>query len=343
MSIVANPSACFTNIIVLDSLCSGDAPTSGIYASRAGITRNYLSNILTKDFRNEEHLFNEKLALAIDTVVNEVHSILQPKYKATSVVNNFRAGIFYENQVEIDAYTGYKGILFNINDERSCLDLLVSELSLFINYTGTVEVKVFDLMQNKLLDTMNVNTYAGEIRTIYPIEKFIQNRKKQQLYFAYDATGKPSYKTILRTDSCASCSDFFLENTYERIGSFKLGLAEDAIYSNLVAASDTGGMSIVHSLQCNHNEWLCSFVNLMSYPILYKTASLLHEHALLATPNTRSNTTVGLNADLVQKSLDFSELKYREWVDNKIHSMSIPNDETCFKCKSTSQHKIVMP
>jgi hypothetical protein len=344
MSVVANPSTCFNNIIVLDANCAGDLPTSGLYGSRAGITRSYISQIITKDFRNEEHFFNEKLSLAIDTACNDIHSTLQPKYKATSVINNFRAGVFYENKVEVDAYAGYKGILFNINDERAAFDFYASELSLFLNYTGAVTVNVFDLMQDKIIDTIVVNTVAGEITTVYPLEKFIQNRKKQQLYFAYDATGKPSYKTIIRNSGgCTDCQDFYVDNSYERIGSFKLPLASDAILSNLVAASDTGGMSIIHSLQCNHNEWMCSISNLLAYPILYKTASLIHEHALISSPNTRFNATEGQNADLIQKAMDFSELKYREWMDNKVHSINIPQDERCFNCKSVSKHKIVLP
>lgn len=343
MSVVANPSACFTNIITLDSTCSGDLPTSGLYGSRAGITRSYISEILTKDFKNEEDFFNEKLALAVDLVVNDVHSTLQPKYKSVSVVNNFRSGIFQENQVEIAAFAGYKGILFNINDERTALDFFASELSLFLNHTGDVTVNVFDLMQNKILDTVIVPSVAGSISTVYPLEKFISNRKKQQLFFAYDATGKPSYKTVLNSNICSSCSEFFIENSYERIGSFTLGLAEDAILSSLTPANDTGGLSIVHSLQCNHSQWLCSISNLLAYPILYKLASLCHEHALMTSPNTRFNTTEGVNADLIQRALDLSELRYREWMDTKLHSIQIPNDSTCFQCKSTSRHVIVTP
>lgn len=343
MSFVANRLTCFDNFIVLDANCSGTLPSSGIYGSRAGITRSYLSQIITKDFRNEEHFFNEKLQHSIDTVCNDVYSTFQNKYKAVSVVNNFRTGQFQENKVEIAGGAYYKGLLFNIFDETSALDLFLSEISLFVKKTGTVDLKIIDLIQGKIIDSIPVTTTTGEISTIFPLEKIVGNSRKQQIFIGYDATAVTSYKTIVNNSTCSGCSDTLFRNSYEVVGAYRLPMSGNLTFENLTAVSDTGGLSIVHSLQCNHAAWLCSISNLLSYPILYKTAALIHEFALTVSPNTRFNTTEGVNSELIQKALDMAELKYREWMDNKIRSIKVPNDSTCFECYSPSRHVIVMP
>lgn len=343
MSAIINPSSCLLNVIALDASCSPVAPTSGIYASKAGITRSYLTEIITKDYASVEALFKDKLSLAIDIITNQIHAIFQPRYRAKSVVDGFKMGFPVENKVIVPSVATYKGILFDMSSESSYVDFFISELSLFVNYTGTVQVNVFDLIQGSVIDTITVDAVAGKITTIYPQKLYRSSKRKLQLYFAYDASSINSFKTQSSSNGCTSCSGHMISNSYETMGAFAMELSASAVRSSMIPASDTGGLSITHSLQCNHTEWICANSNLLSNTILFKTASLLHEFALNESPNTRFNTTEGLNADLIDRRMKNAEMQYLAWMDNHAGSMVLPNDQLCYQCFSNYNHKISLP
>jgi hypothetical protein len=344
MSVQYRNFSCLDSIIALDADCENNESTSGLYASSIGITPDFLSNIITKPYASVQSLFDAKKSLAISTITNQLHSHFLPQYKSGSVIDNFRVGTYNENKVAVAATDAYKGILFTLTPNNSYLDFFLAEISLFVNYTGNVTVNVFDLIQDKVLEQHIVPCVAGEISTIYPQVKYPSARRQLQLYIAYDTTGIPSYKTTVSRSSCSTCKpQGVVRNSYEEIYSKALPLADDAIRANLTGVTDTGGLSVVHSLQCNHTDWLCSISNLIALPVLYKTASLILEYSLLESPNARVNASVTLNADLIKQRLDVAEYKYNESMQNIISNIHPPTDEHCFTCRSKVRHAIVLP
>ncbi len=341
---VAPDNLCLENIIALDGTCSDVTPTSGLYASSLGITPSFLSQIITDQFSGVSDLFETKKRLAIDIVANNIHSYFQNKYKAVSIVDNFKTGKFQDNKVVIPAFAGYKGIYFELCSDKSYLDFYLSTLELFVNYSGVVPVKVIDLLQGKVLETINVTTVAGQITPFYPSSTYVSRKRKLSLFICYDATNIPSYKTVLKTNSCSSCGPIHrMTNTYETIQSSTLLLSDALIESSLKTISDTGGLSITHSLNCNHRDWLCSISNQIAYPVLYKTASLLFQVGLTEAPNTRGNTTIASNFELLQKRYDMAESDFEKSMNTLFATMNPPNDERCFVCKSSSKHIISIP
>lgn len=336
--------SCFENIIGYDSGCTESASTSGLHASQVGITKKFISQIITSDFSGETDFHTKKLSAAVSDVVNSIHANLQPKYKAVSVVDNFKTGIFLENKQIVNAASVYKGIIFDLNSERSYLDFFISSLELFVNYSGTIPILIVDLLQGKILDTIDVTTVAGEIKTIYPAKLYSSKKRRLQLFIGYDASLIPSYKTVLRDSSCSSCIPTYrVRNSYETIMSATIPLTSSFIRSNVSSSNDSGGLSITHSLSCNHRDWLCTMSNLLAYPILYKYASLVFEFALTESPNERYNTSDTNNADLIKQRLDFANQKYIESISAVYQNMKIPQDEKCFECKQSNRHAIVLP
>ena len=141
------------------------------------------------------------MSLAIDTITNNIHLLLSDKYKAVSVINNFRSGIHTERAVEITPSNSYKGILFDLNSERSYLDLYISEINFFSEYTGDVELKFIDLITGQILATKTISAVANEIITILPNISFASKKRRLKLFVGYDTTGITSYKTVLRNSS----------------------------------------------------------------------------------------------------------------------------------------------
>lgn len=336
--------SCFDNLIGLDGTCSDASSTSGLFASTLGITTNFLSQIITEQYADVNDLFQKKLKQATDVVVSTLHTHFSDKYRTVSVVDNLRTGKVNENKVVVAATNNYKGILFDLCSEKSYLDFYLSSIDLFVNYSGTVPVLVIDLIEGRIIKTLNVQTVAGQISTIYPSQIFESKKRKLKLFICYDTTGIPSYKTTLKQSDCSSClPSHKLSYSYEEISSCTIELTDDLITSSVRYSQDTGGLSITHSLQCNHRDWMCSVANQLSYPILYKLGSLFFEMALTEVPNDRINTTVTNNADLIRERINLSESKFNEAMRGLVTTMNPPEDENCFICKKRSRHAIILP
>lgn len=337
---MAYPSTCLGNLIALQNTCDPITPTSGLYGSSIGISNDFISQIITKEYSSNIVFWNEKKNLAIEDISNAIHSHFAPQYKTASILKNFRVGHANDNKVLVSGSANYKGIFYDFLDTASYYDLFVSELSLFTDQTGDVDIKVFDLIQGKLIDTITVPCVAGEISKVFPAKKYSSQQKKLSIFFGYDASTIDSYKTSLSPGSCSGCggSDF-INNTYHRIQAGYISLASAKTHENFVGLSETGGLSINHSLQCNHVDWLCSMSGLIALPLLYRTAAIIMEFALDESPNKRVNTVVTLNREEMEKRLDRYEMKWRESLDNIIKNAVVPNDSKCFTCNKTYNYQ----
>ena len=175
------------------------------------------------------------------------------------------------------------------------------------------------------------------------MSSYASKKRRLQIYVCYDTTGIQAYKTVLKNTNCSSCSPSYrLRNSYENIQSATIPLTSNFMRANVSMSNDTGGLSVTHSLNCNHRDWLCSISNMMVYPILYKYAEVVLEFALHEAPNERLNTTDTNNADLLQKRLESAQSKFAESMNGVLQNMKVPQDEKCFSCKESSRHAIVI-
>ena len=337
MSQIIPTYSCLENIVSLKG-CDAPSPTSGLWLDTIGISRDFISQVMTQEFSSERDFFTAQLDLAIEEIASQVHSSLQPRYKSVSVSKNFRVGHVNENKVVING-GGIKGVLYELCDTDSYLNLFVSEISLFTDYTGDIDVNVYDLLQGVIIDTITVHSVAGEIVTVYPSNKYYADKKKLSLFFGYDSTGINSYKTTTRK-GCTNCggSSGILTN-YNSIQAGMFDLSDAVIKSNFNPLAETGGLSIVHALECDHRQWLCGISGSLGLPILYKTACKILEYGLYESVNRRVNTNVTLNKEVIRERLTDYEFKSRESIDAVLKNVRLPQDDKCFTCESTANYR----
>lgn len=334
MSISYASTDCLYDLIGLDNLCVNIPSSSGYYISQGGITKNFLSQVLTKDYKDEEDLFIKKRDFAIETLVKNIHTHFSPKYKAYSVVDQFVTGRIQQNKVAVSSTGKYKGILFNINAPKSALDFYLSRVGFFGGYTGDLELKVIDLIQGQIIDTITIPVVADEITYVNPLKTYKALNRRLQLFICYDDTGISSYKTTLNDSTCTSCSAVDrITNAYESISSNTLVTSDAKILSSLSSSEDTGGLVITHSLQCNHTDWLCSRSNLLALPAFYKVLVEILQFALFESPHFRSNTVTSNNYDILKDKLAFCEKKFASTIKDFFESAAPPNDELCYECR----------
>lgn len=337
---------CFKDIITLRGTCNDETSASNFFINDVGISQEELDSIVTKDYTSSLDFFEKKRDFAIRYIIQNIHNHFQDKYKANSVLRSGRIGFGKENLPIISGIAGtMKGIHVEVCNQSSFVDLFVSSISLQLNFTGNVDIKVYDLFENKLLDTIPISAIAEQIITVYPNKTYKSLRRESDIIFVYDTTGIDSIQTTTTVNGCTDCGggggSFNQLNSYTRARSVKVSITDTKIENNIDGSNDTGGMSLIYSLNCNHEEWLCAISNSLGMPILYKTAVEIMEFAL--HNSTRLNTETLLDADKIKERLDLYEFRFKESMENLMKNIKLPKDEKCFECRQMSKHEIILP
>lgn len=344
MSQTVSSTDCFENLVALRGTCNDAVPTSGLYLNDLGIDLNFVSQVITKDYVDESDFITRKFNFSIQTVANQIHNFLRPKYKANTVIENFRVGHHQDNLVVVPGTGTFKGIEIDLCQSSSYLDVLINEIDLQLSYTGTVNVLIYDLLQDELLDTVEIDVVADKVSKVYFNKLYKSDRKRLNLFIGYDTTGINSITTRLKK-SCINCSGGYyseINNQFEKIHAVEITNGDPFIQSSLSKINETGGLSVVHSLSCNHENWLCSISNTLAFPVLYHTAYLVYDHAQTAK-DQRTNTSVTVNAEMVDERKKHFYDKYAEAMNNLLQNMLPPSDELCFACKNTVRHVVMIP
>jgi hypothetical protein len=331
--------ACFNDIVAIDGTCT--LPSSGLFLNDVGINLDHLNAIVERDYESGEALGNDKIAFAGKLVSNLVLGRFNDKFKTTSLVDGGRIGRADDN-IAIDGLTAnYKGIELEVCNNDSFLDLCLNTITLHVNFTGDVEVKVFDLKQGKEIDSITVAAVSGSAVDVDINKIYSSDRRPKHIFIGYDATAIDAVRYSVGSGSCGNCSrSCYPVNSFLKVGGATLDLAAQPIQSNLKGFGFTGGLSFNYSISCNHELWLCSMKNLIGLPILYKAASLISQYAL---ESSRSNSDTLIDSDKWTMRMDKSEMLFRESLDNIIHSIKLPNDTKCFSCNSPVKYAVNLP
>lgn len=344
MSQSLSASNCFENIIALKGTCDDVVPESGLYLNDLGIDKNFIGQVITKDYIDESDFVTRKMNFAVKTVANQIHNFLRSKYKANTVIQNYRIGHHQDNLVQTLGTGTFKGIEFDLCQSSSYLDFFANEINLQVDFTGTINVLIYDLLQGELLDTIEVDVEANKVARVYLNKVYKSDRKSLDLFICYDTTGINSITTRLKKN-CINCSGKYyseLNNQFEKVRAAEITNGDPFIKSSLNYINETGGLSVVHSLSCNHENWLCSITNQLAFPVLYHTAYLIYDHAQTAT-GQRWNNETAINAEMVDERKKFFYDKYAEAMNNLLQNILPPSDELCFACKNNVRHVVMIP
>ena len=321
---------CFDNLIGINTECAPS--TSGFNLTDLGITLDHLNYIVGREYADGQELAQAKLDFSVKVVSNLVLQRFSNAILTNTLVDGQRLGQAEENKRIVVGTGDYTGIEVEVCNTNSFLDFNLNSLDLAVEFTGQVEIKVFDVWEAREIDSFFVDAVAGERVTIELNKSYASDKRNRLLLFAYDSTGidAPQYSVTKGCSSCARSGSY--TNSWIKVRGAKLGLAEQPIKSKIVADSFTGGMSINYSLTCNHELWLCQMKNLIALPILYKTGALITEYAI---------ETVRENPETMedwQSRLERLEMGFRESLDNVLMNIKLPSDTTCFSCAKPVRH-----
>ena len=335
---------CFDDIIGLRGSCDTPTSNSGLWMDDIGIDLSELDSIINKSQIDSIDFFEKKRDFAIKQIINLIHTHYSDKYKTNTVLDSKRIGFGKENQEAVAAAGTLKGIEIELCNEDSFVDVYVSSISLQVNTNGAVNILVYDLFQNKLLDTIPITAVSGQTVTVYPNKTYKSVRKELDIIFVYDATAFSSVKTTITQGGCKSCGDggsMVQLGKYLSTRSISILSADAKIESNLTASGDTGGLSLIYSIQCNYDEWLCTISNSVALPILFKTAYEIMDFTI--NNSLRLNTATTINLDTAKARRDEYDKRYQTSIEALLQNIKLPNDEKCFECRQKSKHMIILP
>jgi len=326
---------CFRELIGITGNCQSVDSITGINANDIDIDSDFINQIITREYSGVKDFHEKKLAFAVKEVVSKIKVYLSQNFRVNTLLDDVRLGIHRENLIMVAGDGTLKGINIDLNPCNSYLDLFVSEIALQLDVTQNVDVLVYDLLQDKLLDTITIDCHANEISRAYPRKTYKSEKQKLNLLFAYDSTGISSNTTNLIKNCRSGCGNkkSYINNPYEIVKGVTVDPAAQKVKSSLTTLTETGGMSIVHSLACNHESWLCSYANIIAPAVLYKYGENVMDFAMNVSPNDRINTTLNINTDALARRVEIYSAKFREEMKFTLENIKTPSDRECFSCR----------
>lgn len=303
------------------------------YLDSIGITLQELDQYYLQNNANGKQLFEEKKAFAWKVLTESLFNHLGYAMQGNTVSENSSVGYYEENSKLKPAITGkYTGIEIESCNPSAPVSLYISTLRLNIDFTGQVDVKVFDLNTKKLIDTIPIDAVSGQEVSVFVNKTYRSQRQHLHLAFVYDS--QPYQSNVVRRGYCGNCS-----NTHGFANCSKTirarGIQSDValdIISNVKYKTEAFGMFIDYSLQCDYELWACGFSNKLVLPLMYLIGSELMDYSIGSSGKVRNNNAV-IDVETNIARRDGMMMKYHEHLNLVLKHVQIPEDYFCFKCR----------
>ncbi len=328
---------CFDNLVGVRGLCTETTPKSEMYIDDVGLSKADIEAFIPSQYSGVEDYFYKRSQFAYKQIALEVHNKFKHKYLNHTLVDSHRLGYFNK---DLATYLGdnFRGINMEFIQSNGFFSFTISQIDLFLAYTGDIDVVIYDLLENKLLHTETIACTSGKISTAYIHKQFTSPKKPTNIFIGYDATGINAYNTSIKSGLC--CGKTSCDNSYmtaqgvEVDGSF--------IEANLTTLNHTAGVSLVYSVECDNLSWICSHAKSLSIPAAYKIAEIITSDAAINNGGERATNSHTINKDELERRLNFFRNQYNEKMENLLSNMQLPNNK-CFQCNSPSRTVIALP
>lgn len=335
--------ACFDNLIGLKGGCGNDnLSTNALYLNTLGISREFIESIINEDYEDVDSFLSDKIFLASDQIKNDIYGHFTSKFNVTSIIEGVRLGQFYDYPTLVPAIQGYKGLQMRIWNETTFAKLYVSTIKTYFAYTGEVDLLVYDLKQGKLLDTITIDSIANEIVETRIDKVYKSEGEDLNIVFIYDASSFQSYATSFLNAGCVTCNrgGAYMQNKYVYSTGVTFDDGEPITQTYLNGQSDLGGISLVYSLECDHDAWICTHANFFVSAMLYKTAYLISQYADLMS-NTYS--TANIDREKLKERMEYYEFEYNKRLEAGVKNLKLPSGDVCFSCNRLRMNKTILP
>lgn len=325
--------------------CNATPPATGLYIDDLGISQSLLGQFITDSYQNGVELFEAKRSLAWKSLQSKMMNAMASHLKANTLIEGRRVGIINTQPATAQTALGagnWVGVLLKVNPNRdSFLQLSLTQLLIY-GASQDTPIKIFDTTTRKQIGSLKLAD--GDIdETIYQVLKAA--RRTAEIAIVYQSTFD-TFKTIPKYGSCLDCGGnpkySHMCPHVDALG-VKLTISGDTIQTQS-STPYTWGMSLLYSLSCDREAWLCSIGANLSMALAYATAVEIYDYALTQSPSQRVNTAVTINrgqkpfatANAVEgivAARDIAAQRFNEELNAVLQNMKLPMDSACFECR----------
>ena len=350
--------SCLDNLVKVGRGCEG--ADSSLTLEDIGIYLSELDKFVTSDYDNGRALGLAKIDSATRIVLNDVSEYFRDKYRVRSVITNDSLGLFKDSLGSEANTNELSGIEIDLCNNNDYLDLYINSVSVVGTETIDTQVVIFDLNTGVLLDTFPISLIEDVEVTIDISSTYKSIKRDTNIgIFLNKSLINSVYKTSLTNKGCATCrksnptrvngyvtsrgiyTNDTLYGSAIADGSGVLASDLKVVKSNIRGENHTSGVSVTYSLQCNHEDWLCTYKNKLVMPIAYKAGMEVMKYALFVSDRMNSKTT--LDAEKLQARLVEYENEYDKLFKNLASGINVPKDNNCFICKAGVRSRVMRP
>jgi hypothetical protein len=334
-------SECFKDIIGIRSACADSVSSSGMFIEDIGITVSECDSYINSGFRNGLELIKAKMDFAIRTIRATIANEFSTKINTSSLIDSKTLGSYQDSlQMKPGISGSLGGLALKLNNSDSYYNVFVNSIALQVDFTGNVNILVYDLISGKQIDSILIACQSNEVSEKVVNKIYSSYKRKMDLIFVYDTTGVNSNNTIIY-DGCGHCSGYRYNNYYISAAPVYLDSSAAKIRSSLIGSNHTFGLSINYSIQCSLDNWICEIANLMAMPILYKTGELIMDYAVNISDRVNSDTNV--DAERNERRMIAYADAYSKNLAASLKKIRIPKNDRCFTCNEYSVSKVILP
>lgn len=331
--------SCLEALIGTDYGCN--TTTGRLYLKDIGITEQFLGNLVKAHNGTVADYMAERMRVAVARVTSNVVSHYRRDMIPKTFVDAARLGTWPDIEVLDTAVSGYQhGILIEVCSPATNTRLNISALEFYGETTGTVTAKLYDLRDGRTLHTFTATATAGQVTTFDDVDVVVSNPRGTLRLFLASEQGT-FYRTNMGADGgCSTCAKGVVRNSVLTASAVRFPTAQKKVYANRTGASNTGGLSVVVTVACDHEQYLCDMKSSLALPMLYSLGHEVMDNAL--NSYDRWNVTDYRREDIEQRRDQLAAL-YSDAIKDVLAYSPVPNDPICFDCRKVISSATYIP
>lgn len=327
---------CLDGLVYLDDTCAGE---SGVISLQTlGINETFLSRIVGPEQDTKKLLANvrdwARAYLHNDAINAHSRNII-----ARTFIDRERIGRPTDNDTLITATAGtIGGIVIEVDNPTANTVLRIGSASFYGNTTGAQTFTIYDLQDGSTVATFSMTLVAGQVTT-KALQVTLPAYREKKRYFITHAM-PASYEMTIAPGGCNACGQKGYVYGGAYIYGARIGTGLPKRYSNLQRVSDTSGLGLVVTLECDHAQWLCESADVFALPYAYLIARGIMDAAI--AQEERMNPVTEGEDTLVERKKQY-EFEYTRSMENAVKNMAVPADKLCFSCNNKTYNTVVLP
>jgi hypothetical protein len=281
-----------------------------------GISEAKVSKVIGEEYDTPQQLWQDKFDLCY-------HQMTAHALQKFQRGGRYANGLIERKVVgeRIDGVKAGDGTAVFVMESKCPMDvaLNINTLSLHLNYTGTVDVKVWNLTTGEELLTIPVEVVSGVFKRVNVFERISFNGVNNKIAIGYDSDGIESVHYRMRND-CITCP-------IKQCGRFIRGYGGRLENGKVTRTGHMAGMAVDYSLECDYEGFICANSAQLSTPLIYHIGA---EIAAYALSGSRFNDH---QKEEWERILMHCEEHYNASLERVLRSINLPNND-CFGCKS---------